>query len=678
MKKQHIEFSGGTILLESGYLARRADGAVMAKYGKTHILCTVCFKKKVDAGAGFFPLSVHYQERFYAAGRIPGGFFKREGRPSEREIIISRLIDRSIRPLFPEGFLHEVQVVCTLVSYDPDFCVETPALLGTSAALLQAGLPVAGAVGAVRVGMSDGDLVPLVSPKDIEESSMDVFVSGTKDGILMVEASAQEHSEEEMLKAILQAYEWMQPLVDGVQEKFGDAPSAEWEDFGPVKAGYVATILKGLAEDFDEAYALSDKKERDARLGVLRAQAAELLPEDAIPAVASSAIGAAEAKGVRARVINDKRRIDGRDLSTVRPLDMSTQVLPSAHGSAIFERGATQVLAATTLCNVVDSQIIDTVDGGGKQRFMLHYNFPPFSVGEAGRLGATGRREIGHGRLAWKSVAPMLPKESEFPYAVRCVSEVLSSDGSSSMATVCGVTLALMDAGVPLSAPVAGVAMGLVKEGKKTAVLTDILGDEDSLGDMDFKVAGTAKGVTALQMDLKIPFVDKSILKNALADAHKARAHILKAMHKEMPKARKEVHETAPAIRIIKVPRDAIGRVVGSGGRVIKSLTADHGVQIDIGQDGTTTISGMGHANVSAAADAIDAILYEPKKGDQGSACVKKIFGDKILLDFKGCFGVLTGVEDLDVSVGDEVDVRIDKVDKVKDKIYFVLVNDKT
>lgn len=676
MKKQHIEFIGGEVLLESGRLAPRADGAVMAKYGNTHVLCTVCFKKKVDAGAGFFPLSVHYQERFYAAGRVPGGFFKREGRPSEREIIISRIIDRSIRPLFPKGFLHEVQVVCTLVSYDADFCVEIPALLGASAALLQAGLPVEGAVAAVRVGMIDGELAHMTSPKDVEKSSMDVFVSGTKDGIIMVEASAQEHSESDMLKAILQAHEWMQPLVSGVEKDFGRAPSSAWEDFGPVQEGYMATVLKALGDKFDEAYALSDKKARDVRLSELRAQAKELLPEDAIPAVASSAIGAAEATGVRARVIKNGKRIDGRDLSTVRPLDMSTQVLPSAHGSAVFQRGATQVLATTTLCNVVDSQIIDTVDGGGKQRFMLHYNFPPFSVGEAGRMGATGRREIGHGRLAWKAVSPVLPSEEKFPYALRCVSEVLASDGSSSMATVCGVTLALMDAGVPVSAPVAGVAMGLIKEGKKTAVLTDILGDEDSLGDMDFKVAGTAEGVTALQMDLKIPFVDKSILKSALSDAYKARKQILQAMHKEMPKVRSEVHATAPAIRVIQVPRDAIGRVVGSGGRVIKGLTSEHDVQIDIAQDGTTTISGMGHAGVSAAVAAIEDILYEPKKGDEGPASVKKIFGEKILLDFKGCFGVLAGV-DLDVSIGDTLNVRINKVDKANDKIYFVLADDK-
>ena len=626
MQKKIIEFSGGKIQLESGNLARRTDGAVLVKYGDTHILCTVCCKKKVDPQIGFFPLSVHYQERFYAAGRVPGGFFKREGRPSEREVIISRLIDRSIRPLFQDDFLHEVQVICTLVSYDANFGVEIPALAGTSAALLLAGLPVKGATAAVRVGMDQGRYVHNTSHKESLERSMDVFVAGVREGILMVEAGAHEHSEEEVLGAILQAHEWMQPIIEGIEAAFGEKNTdAVWEDLSSTKNDYCKIIDKAVGKAFAEAYTLSDKKARDQKVQALREEAGNLLPEDAMPALSYAAISSIEARSVRERVAKKGVRIDGRDLSTVRPLRMETTVLPSVHGSAVFERGTTQVLATATLCNVLDSQIVDTVDGGGKQRFMLHYNFPPFSVGEAGRLGATGRREIGHGRLAWKAIAPVVPQEEKFPYALRCVSEVLASDGSSSMATVCGVTMAMMDAGVPLSAPVAGIAMGLIKEGKKTFVLTDILGDEDSLGDMDFKVAGTEKGVTALQMDLKIAFVEEGVLKTALDEARKARLHILKAMHKAQPNVSKDMHATAPAIRVINVPRDSIGRVVGAGGRVIKGLTSEFDVQIDIGQDGTATITGVGHKGVSGAVEAIENILYEPKKGDCGPAHVKQM-----------------------------------------------------
>jgi len=420
MTKVDINFSGGTLTLETGRLAQRADGSVLVKYGDTHILCTVCCSKSVDKSAGFFPLSVHYQERFYSVGRVPGGFFKREGRPSEREIIISRLIDRAVRPLFPKGFLHEVQVVCTLVSYDARFGVEVPALVGASAALLLAGLPMRSAVAAVCVGSKGGDYVCNVSHDETVQGSMDLLVAGTKDGILMVEASAQEHSEEDVLGAILKAHEWMQPLIEGVEQfASGASSSVKWEDLSGCIQECRGVIDKALGDRIAEAYLIEDKASRDRCLQELREEAKSLLPEDVMPAVAYDALSSVEASKVRQRVASKGVRIDGRDLETVRPLDTQTQVLPGAHGSAIFERGSTQVLATVTLCNAMDAQLIDTIEGAGKQRFMLHYNFPPFSVGEAGRLGSAGRREIGHGRLAWKALAPVLPEEQRFSYTSR-------------------------------------------------------------------------------------------------------------------------------------------------------------------------------------------------------------------------------------------------------------------
>ncbi|MCY4413758.1 MAG: polyribonucleotide nucleotidyltransferase [Alphaproteobacteria bacterium] len=670
MIKKKIECASGELILESGHLAQRADGSVLVKYGNTHILCTVCCKKKVDSGVGFFPLSVHYQERFYAIGRIPGGFFKREGRPSEREVITSRLIDRSIRPLFPEGFLHEVQVSCILLSYDPLYDVEVPAMAGVSAALLQAGLPIKDVVASAKVGILDGECQSIRSYQQAQDADMEVFVSGTKNGILMVEAAAQEQTEDDILSAILQAHDDLQVIIEGIEEAFKPNEGVEWQDFTGTIHSFRDDILAKLGKSFKKAYATSSKKDRDAMLKNLRDEAASLISEDASPAVAYAALTAAESVSVRERILAKGERIDGRDLTTVRPLAAQTGCLPRSHGSVVFDRGETQALVSATLCGLADGQMIDTIEGAGRQRFMLNYNFPPFSVGEPGRVGAVSRREMGHGRLAWKAVSAMLPSEKEFPYAIRCVSEVLCSNGSSSMATVCGTSLALMDASVPLKAPVAGIAMGLIQEGSKTAVLTDILGDEDHLGDMDFKVAGTAEGVTALQMDLKVPFVDKAILKKALADARKARLHILDVMNAELSEPRKEMHESAPAIRVLSLPKDSVGRVIGSGGRVIKGLTERHKAQIDIAPDGTATIFAQNQKSARDVVAEIEGLLYEPKKGDKGKATVKKIFNNKVLLDFKGHFGVLRD-DGADMQEGDTIEVCIESVDKANDKIFF-------
>lgn len=617
---KQFQYGDSTVTLETGRIARQATGAVLASIGETRVLCTVVGAKSAKAGQDFFPLSVHYQEKAYAAGKIPGGFFKREARPSEKETLTSRLIDRPIRPLFPKGFLNEVQVICTVISaeknVDPDMC----AMIGVSAALSISGIPFNGPIGAARVGYTQEggySLNPTYSA--LAESELDMVVAGTKDAVLMVESEANELPEDIMLGAVLYAHQEMQAVVAAINELVKDAGKPRWEWVAEeINAPLYAKIQESFAEAVATAYQITDKAERYERLGQLRNQAVSELALD------DSDIDAEEVSGlfaklekttVRNNVVEGKPRIDGRDNKTVRGLQIEVGVLPTAHGSALFTRGETQALVVSTLGSARDAQTIDALHGERKDNFMLHYNFPPYSVGECGRMGATGRREIGHGRLARRGIAAMLPAGDAFPYTMRVVSEITESNGSSSMASVCGASLALMDAGVPLKAPVAGIAMGLVKEGDKFAVLTDILGDEDHLGDMDFKVAGTADGITALQMDIKIEGITEQIMDMALEQAMSARLHILAEMNKVIAAPRKELSDSAPQYHTMKVDSDKIRDIIGKGGATIRALTEETGASIDIDDDGTVKIYASDGEGLKGAIERIEAITAEAEIG---------------------------------------------------------------
>ncbi|HEY7773472.1 MAG TPA: polyribonucleotide nucleotidyltransferase [Marinagarivorans sp.] len=617
---KQFQYGDSTVTLETGRIARQATGAVLASIGETRVLCTVVGAKTAKAGQDFFPLSVHYQEKAYAAGKIPGGFFKREARPSEKETLTSRLIDRPIRPLFPKGFLNEVQVICTVISaeknVDPDIC----AMIGTSAALSISGIPFSGPIGGARVGYTQAggySLNPTYSA--LAESELDMVVAGTKDAVLMVESEANELPEDIMLGAVLFAHQEMQAVITAVNELVKDAGKPRWEWAAEeVNAALYSKIEGTFAESVATAYQITDKAKRYERLGELREQAvAELALEGS--GIEADDVGALFAKlektTVRNAVVEGKPRIDGRDNKTVRGLQIEVGVLPKAHGSALFTRGETQALVVSTLGSARDAQTIDALEGERKDNFMLHYNFPPYSVGECGRMGATGRREIGHGRLARRGVAAMLPKGDDFPYTMRVVSEITESNGSSSMASVCGASLALMDAGVPLKAPVAGIAMGLVKEGDKFAVLTDILGDEDHLGDMDFKVAGTADGITALQMDIKIEGITEEIMDIALEQALSARLHILAEMNKVIAAPRKNLADSAPQYHTMKVDSDKIRDIIGKGGATIRALTEETGASIDIDDDGTVKIYASDGEGLKAAVERIEAITAEAEIG---------------------------------------------------------------
>ncbi|WP_394201563.1 polyribonucleotide nucleotidyltransferase [Marinagarivorans algicola] len=617
---KQFQYGDSTVTLETGRIARQATGAVLASIGETRVLCTVVGAKTAKAGQDFFPLSVHYQEKAYAAGKIPGGFFKREARPSEKETLTSRLIDRPIRPLFPKGFLNEVQVICTVISaeknVDPDIC----AMIGVSAALSISGIPFNGPIGAARVAYTqDGGYSLNPTYSALAESELDMVVAGTKDAVLMVESEANELPEDIMLGAVLYAHQEMQAIVSAVSELVKDAGKPRWEWAAQeIDTALYAKIEEAFAEPVSAAYQITDKAERYNRLGELRSQAvSELAPDDSdIDADAVSGLFAKlEKVTVRNAVVEGKPRIDGRDNKTVRGLQVEVGVLPTAHGSALFTRGETQALVVSTLGSARDAQTIDALEGERKDNFMLHYNFPPYSVGECGRMGATGRREIGHGRLARRGVAAMLPSADAFPYTIRVVSEITESNGSSSMASVCGASLALMDAGVPLKAPVAGIAMGLIKEGDKFAVLTDILGDEDHLGDMDFKVAGTADGITALQMDIKIEGITEEIMDIALEQALSARLHILAEMNKVIAAPRKDLSDSAPQYHTIKIDSDKIRDIIGKGGATIRALTEETGASIDIEDDGTVKIYASDGEGLKAAIERIEAITAEAEIG---------------------------------------------------------------
>ncbi|HEJ2209877.1 TPA: polyribonucleotide nucleotidyltransferase [Pseudomonas aeruginosa] len=661
---KQFQFGQSTVTLETGRIARQATGAVLVTMDDVSVLVTVVGAKSPAEGRDFFPLSVHYQEKTYAAGRIPGGFFKREGRPSEKETLTSRLIDRPIRPLFPEGFMNEVQVVCTVVSTNKKSDPDIAAMIGTSAALAISGIPFAGPIGAARVGFHP-EIGYILNPtyEQLQSSSLDMVVAGTEDAVLMVESEADELTEDQMLGAVLFAHDEFQAVIRAVKELAAEAGKPAWDWKAPAENTVLVNAIKAeLGEAISQAYTITIKQDRYNRLGELRDQAVALFAgeeEGKFPASeVKDVFGLLEYRTVRENIVNGKPRIDGRDTRTVRPLRIEVGVLGKTHGSALFTRGETQALVVATLGTARDAQLLDTLEGERKDAFMLHYNFPPFSVGECGRMGSPGRREIGHGRLARRGVAAMLPTQDEFPYTIRVVSEITESNGSSSMASVCGASLALMDAGVPVKAPVAGIAMGLVKEGERFAVLTDILGDEDHLGDMDFKVAGTDKGVTALQMDIKINGITEEIMEIALGQALEARLNILGQMNQVIAKPRAELSENAPTMLQMKIDSDKIRDVIGKGGATIRGICEETKASIDIEDDGSVKIYGETKEAAEAAKLRVLAITAEAEIG--------KIYVGKVerIVDFGAFVNILPGKDGL-VHISQISDKRIDKVTDV-------------
>ncbi|QQD17702.1 polyribonucleotide nucleotidyltransferase [Spongiibacter nanhainus] len=650
-----------TVTLETGRIARQATGAVLVTIGKTQVLCTVVGAKSAKPDQDFFPLSVHYQERTYSAGKIPGGFFKREGRPSEKETLTSRLIDRPIRPLFPNGFKNEVQVVCTVMSSEKDVDPDIAALIGTSAALAISGIPFAGPIGAARVGFTAQDGY-LLNPSyaQLKDSLLDMVVAGTQDAVLMVESEADQLSEDQMLGAVLYAHQEMQAVVKVIQELAAEAskPAWEWQP-EPENTALNEAVAAQIKDGLGEAYRITDKMARYAKVGELREQAVAQLASGDAPQFdadeVKAAFGKLEKQIVRQRILNGEPRIDGRDSRTVRPIAVEVGMLNSAHGSALFTRGETQAIGVATLGTTRDAQLIDALEGERKDNFMLHYNFPPYSVGECGRMGGTGRREIGHGRLARRGLAAVLPSAEEFPYTIRVVSEITESNGSSSMASVCVGSLSLMDAGVPLKAPVAGIAMGLVKDGDNFAVLTDILGDEDHLGDMDFKVAGTADGITALQMDIKIEGITQKIMEIALEQAQQARLHILGQMNQVLAQSREGVSDNAPSMHIMKVEADKIRDIIGKGGATIRSICEETEAQIDIEDDGTVRVYGASAESRDAAVDRILAITAEAEIGEIYTGTVARI------VDFGAFVTILPGKDGL-VHISQISEERVENV----------------
>ena len=676
--RKEIDFAGKTLTLETGKVARQADGCVIATIGETSVLCAVTGAKSVKEGQDFFPLSVHYQEKTYAAGKIPGGFFKREARPSEKETLTSRLIDRPIRPLFPKGFLNEVQVVLTVISHDLENDPDMVAMVGASAALTISGIPFMGPIGGARVCYKDGEYLINPPMHEVADTDLDLVVAGTKEGVLMVESEAQELSEKVMLGAVAAGHKAYQPVIDGIIELAEMCAKDMWDIEETPKA--IVKLEKDIkakfAKDVEKAYSITDKLERQAAVGEVRDAAIEAFTdeENGIDSkVITSKFKSLEADVVRGSILKTGKRIDERDTKTVRPIVSEVGVLPRTHGSALFTRGETQALVVSTLGTGQDEQIMDTLEGEYRERFLLHYNFPPYSVGEAGRMGPPGRREIGHGKLAWRAIRPLLPTAEEFPYTMRTVSEITESNGSSSMATVCGTSLALMDAGVPLKAPVAGIAMGLIKEGKDFAVLSDILGDEDHLGDMDFKVAGTENGITALQMDIKITSITEEIMTTALDQAKEGRIHILKEMAKALTEARSELNANAPQIVTLKIPVDKIRDVIGTGGKVIREITETTGVKMDVEDDGTIKVAANNQESIDAAVKWIKGLTDEPEVGKVYDGKVVKTVDFGAFVNFMGAKDGLVHISELQdartanttdvVNEGDEVKVLLMGID---------------
>jgi polyribonucleotide nucleotidyltransferase len=643
IKRKSIEWGGRKLTLETGRIARQADGAVLATYGETVVLATVVAEKAPRPGLDFFPLTVNYQEKTYAAGKIPGGFFKREGRPSEKETLVSRLIDRPIRPLFVKGFKHETQVVVTVLAHDLENDPDIVAMVATSAALTLSGVPFMGPIAAARVGFVDGQYVLNPTLDQLGEGNrMDLVVAGTQDAVMMVESEIQELTEDEVLGGVMFAHRGMQPVIDAIIELAEHAAKEPWDFEAEDISGLIAKVTDLVGEDLKAAYKLQAKAARHAALSVAKAKAAAVLvksdenPDGYDSAKFGAAFKECEATVLRRDVLKTGKRIDGRDVDVVRPIVAEVGVLPRAHGSALFTRGETQALVVATLGTGDDEQFIDALEGTYKESFLLHYNFPPYSVGETGRMNAPGRREIGHGKLAWRAVRPMLPTKEEFPYTIRLVSEITESNGSSSMATVCGSSLAMMDASVPMRKPVSGIAMGLILEPDGYVVLSDILGDEDHLGDMDFKVAGTADGITSLQMDIKIAGITEEIMHKALAQARAGRIHILGEMAKAISGAREELSEYAPKIETINIPTDKIREVIGTGGKVIREIVATTGAKVDINDEGVVKVSASDAAKIKAAMDWIKSITQEPEVGQVYDGKVVKLVDFGAFVNFFG------------------------------------------
>jgi polyribonucleotide nucleotidyltransferase len=659
-----FQYGEHKVTIDTGAVARQADGAVLVDMAETTVLVTAVGRKAADPGRDFFPLTVNYQEKTYAAGKIPGGFFKREGRPGEKEVLTCRLIDRPVRPLFPKGFKNEVQIIATVMSLNPDVDPDIPALIGASAALAISGMPFAGPIGAAKVGYKDGEYILNPGVAAVADSDLELVVAGTKDAVLMVESEATGLSEEVMLGAVMFGHEQMQVAIDTINELAAEVGKPAWDWQAPEEDTDLAAAVAAEAEaGLADAYRITDKQDRQAAVSATKSAATESLSGEE-----ESRWSADEVKGalsklekttVRQRVIKGEPRIDGRDQSTVRPIDVSVGVLPRAHGSALFTRGETQAIVVTTLGTGRDAQIIDAIEGERKEPFMLHYNFPPFCVGETGFVGSPKRREIGHGKLARRGIQAVMPDMDEFGYVIRVVSEITESNGSSSMASVCGTSLALMDAGVPIKAPVAGVAMGLVKEGDEFAVLTDILGDEDHLGDMDFKVAGTDGGVTALQMDIKIQGITREIMSKALDQARDARLHILGEMNKVINEPRETMSEWAPTIMTMKIDPDKIRDVIGKGGAVIRAITEETGASVDIDNDGTIRIASVDGASGKEARRRIELITADVEVG--------RIYDGKVarLMDFGAFVTILPGKDGL-VHISQ---ISNERVEKVSDKL---------
>ncbi len=669
--RKELMWGGRRLVLETGKIARQADGAVLVTYGETTVLCTAVAMKTAKPGQDFFPLTVNYQEKTFAAGKIPGGFFKREGRPSEKETLVSRLIDRPLRPLFAPGFVNETQVVCTVLSHDLENDPDIVSLIGASAALTISGIPFLGPIGGARVGYMDGNYILNPTLGEIPRSQLDLVVAGTGKGVLMVESEAKELSEDLMLGAVTFGHREFQPVIEAIIDLAETCAREPWNlpPSLPEQDQIAARLRETVGPLIEAAYREQGKQDRSNRLDVAKASVAELFPDESQRAIALKLFKDIEKGIVRSAIVRDGRRIDDRDPRTVRPISCEVGILPRAHGSTLFTRGETQALVVATLGTGQDEQIIDALEGEYRENFMLHYNFPPYATGEAGRMGSPGRREVGHGKLAWRAIRPLLPSKESFPYTIRVVSEITESNGSSSMASVCGASLALMDAGVPLPRSVAGIAMGLIKEPEDFVVLSDILGDEDHLGDMDFKVAGTDQGVTALQMDIKITSITEEIMRIALNQAREGRNHILGEMAKALTGARDTVSDNAPRITTFSIPKEKIREVIGSGGKVIREITEMTGAKIDIDDDGTIKVAAVDGDAARAAIDWIRGIVAEPELGVIYNGKVVKVVDFGAFVNFLGSRDGLVHISELApqrvgkvadvVKLGDTVKVKV-------------------
>jgi polyribonucleotide nucleotidyltransferase len=669
--RKELNWGGRRLVLETGKVARQADGAVLATYGETTVLCTAVAVKSARPGQDFFPLTVNYQEKTFAAGKIPGGFFKREGRPSEKETLVSRLIDRPLRPLFASGFVNETQVVCTVLSHDLENDPDVVAMIGASAALTISGIPFLGPIAGARVGYIDGNYVLNPTMSQLPRSELDLVVAGTGEGVLMVESEAKELPEHVMLGAVTFGHREFQPVIQAIIDLAETCAREPWSlpPKPPELEEIGARLRDAVGPLIEAAYATQGKQDRSNRLDAAKAKLVELFPDEAQYAIALKLFKDIEKDIVRGAILRDGRRIDGRDTRSVRPISCDVGLLPRTHGSALFTRGETQALVVATLGTGQDEQVIDALEGEYRENFMLHYNFPPYATGEAGRMGSPGRRDVGHGKLAWRAIHPLLPSKDSFPYTIRVVSEITESNGSSSMASVCGASLALMDAGVPLPRSVAGIAIGLIKEPEGFAVLSDILGDEDHLGDMDFKVAGTEQGVTALQMDIKITSITEEIMRIALDQARDGRNHILGEMAKALTGARDTVSNNAPRITSFSIPKEKIREVIGSGGKVIREIVETTGAKIDIDDDGTVKVAAVDGDAAQAAIDWIRGIVAEPEVGVIYNGKVVKVVDFGAFVNFLGSRDGLVHISELApqrvgkvadvVKLGDNVKVKV-------------------